>query len=584
MFIHYTAAPQVRSDVWRHLHEIVIPFLEGRDSAAVLWTNHHPSPLLHLIQIANLKWFDLRLDLDAYLGFFFQFFTVGLLLAHILSTTHSHNDERQWPEAIAGLLTIAVYLGFNVVEQYSWPLLTTVQYLYFFAIILYLSIDRCVATGSVMSWIIVASVALFFMFANADFGSVFLASAAAALVLVFSLERRSIYLNTALAIIAAWAAYHGVLWYLEPNPWRPPHDTWSALLRMVTQPLTTATQYGLALAWGLADIGTLRSRYPELEPVLVTLAPLLTLAMLVTFLAYCLKKCYRRSLVPLMLMLSPATFAVSLYIFRSWVTFEDIWGLAQMRYAPTWKLAIVGMLWALWILAKEQTPGGRNTSRKIIAGSSLTMVMLLLIQIWQIHLAWNEKANRKRNGNNHDALGIYLLAEKDENNFEPNILLHAHPGADWVFQDTLDYLKLNNLNVFSANYPESPLLDRHVESRNAFLTTEDAIIAKPKDGWQQSTRAIEKSPIKWALEENRFTLKNNTNTDAYVSITLNGTSNRAPHNSVWVSTDRENYRVRIYKGTVVLYFTAASNDQLQLHTPTPNRIDRIEIRSPGNSR
>ena len=73
VFIHYTAAPQVRSDVWRHLHEIVIPFLEGRDSAAVLWTNHHPSPLLHLIQIANLKWFDLRLDLDAYLDFFSNF-------------------------------------------------------------------------------------------------------------------------------------------------------------------------------------------------------------------------------------------------------------------------------------------------------------------------------------------------------------------------------------------------------------------------------------------------------------------------------------------------------------------------------
>ena len=64
-----TASHHLRADVWRHLEEIVVPFIQGAQGQEILWSNHHPSPLLHLIQVVNLRTFGLRLDYDAYLGF-----------------------------------------------------------------------------------------------------------------------------------------------------------------------------------------------------------------------------------------------------------------------------------------------------------------------------------------------------------------------------------------------------------------------------------------------------------------------------------------------------------------------------------
>ena len=70
LFLLTTTSPYARADVWRHLDEIIIPFLSGSSDWTVLWSNHHPSPLLHILQIVNLKLRGFRLHFDVLLGFF----------------------------------------------------------------------------------------------------------------------------------------------------------------------------------------------------------------------------------------------------------------------------------------------------------------------------------------------------------------------------------------------------------------------------------------------------------------------------------------------------------------------------------
>ena len=50
-FVAATPSPYLRSDVWRHMEEIIIPFLNGTANLSILWSDHQPMPLLHLIKL-----------------------------------------------------------------------------------------------------------------------------------------------------------------------------------------------------------------------------------------------------------------------------------------------------------------------------------------------------------------------------------------------------------------------------------------------------------------------------------------------------------------------------------------------------
>ena len=121
LFLLTTTSPYARADVWRHLDEIIIPFLDGSRDWTVLWSNHHPSPLLHILQIVNLKFLGFRLHFDALLGFFFQVLTSFLLVSRILqSAGHNSSPVEKTDHSlfVGTLLVVAILQGFNTLDQY----------------------------------------------------------------------------------------------------------------------------------------------------------------------------------------------------------------------------------------------------------------------------------------------------------------------------------------------------------------------------------------------------------------------------------------------------------------------------------
>ena len=177
LFLLTTTSPYARADVWRHLDEIIIPFLNGSSDWTVLWSNHHPSPLLHILQIVNLKFLGFRLHFDALLGFFFQLLTSFLIVSRMLqSASHDPESEQQRDHSlfVGTLLVVAILQGFNTLEQYTWPLFATVQYLYFFAVITYLATDRCLRSPTRGNFWLLRICTLVLVVANTSYGTVFL--------------------------------------------------------------------------------------------------------------------------------------------------------------------------------------------------------------------------------------------------------------------------------------------------------------------------------------------------------------------------------------------------------------------------
>ncbi len=91
-FTYINTSLEVRSDGWRHLNDVVLPFVNGESDFYVLWSNHHAFPFLHMLQIASLKIFDLRTDVIAFFGMSCQVL-FAFLISYRLRVTLKQLDK-----------------------------------------------------------------------------------------------------------------------------------------------------------------------------------------------------------------------------------------------------------------------------------------------------------------------------------------------------------------------------------------------------------------------------------------------------------------------------------------------------------
>jgi hypothetical protein len=579
-FIFYATAAHIRSDVLRHLEEIVLPLLEGRAGLSILWSNHHPAPLLHLIQIANLKFFGFRLDYDAFLGFFFQVLGIFLILKSILTYISKRHNQIGFMDALGALLIISIALGFNSLLQYTWPLLATVQYLYFFAIVVFLLVDRCIAAESRSGQLAIAAASLIFMFANADYGTIFLAAIIAVLMLVYSIERKAVYLRTTLILAAAWIAYRLILLAILPESAPAPPDYTSQLIaNLLSQPIITFTRFALALGTGLVDTASIKNDFPGREQLLIGIAQLNAVVFVAIFITYLRKKLYRASVAPLALMLASVIFSVSILIYRYWEVGDNIWALANPRYVPNFKLANIGMLWAMWLILKDHAADRAIPMEwPYRAVAALGIGLILFIQLMQIHAGWTNMP-KLREHNDNQALVVYLAGKTMENHIPlPKSITEAL--IERQFPTTMAYLEKNRLNVFADNFPAGVLLDQHVKSRQLFNNSDNAmtiVFEKGEDG--DIPKINGNIDVDWKLLPTGILISNTTAKTLYLRI--NASSNVTVANGISLITQSKNGKsqnVVIHKGHQNRFFRLENGERLKIETSPAVSIEEIELR------
>lgn len=580
LFIFYTASPYVRSDVWRHLEDIIIPFLEHTEGLSILWSNHHPSPLLHTLHIINIKYFGFRLDYDAYLGYFFQVITTLLILKIIISTA-GENRKIGIVSGLFLLLIISIELGFNTLDQYTWPLLTTVQYLYFFGIVVFLTVDRCIQRESRRAYLAVAVAALVLMLANTSYGTIFLMSTIAVLMLVYALDRRAAYLRSALIIFAVWVTYYSILVYIIPSgPYRPSSSLTPALLRLLEQPLVVLTQFSLGLSAGLIDIVSIKRGFTGSEQLLVFVALLLTLLLVLIFITYLARGLYRVSMTPLLLMFMPVIFAASALINRASIIRGDEWGLTVTRYAPTFKFSIIGMIWAVWLIANA-LPLTRN---RPIRGAGRTVAavlvfLILIVQGVQIVTGWRQVPGLQRK-NDNDALAVYLAGTTPENSVTLPFTVRGFIAPARKLRDAQAYLERNQLNVFSSKFPRGPILEQYVESRRQFKAAATSMTVGMENGkYRRILAGEDEIDASWTAGPTGIII--NSHSTMPVCLRVRAQAGQRLTNGVSLtfrSTSIHTQSIDLFQGKQNLYFCIENGEELELVTVKPFSILEFELR------
>jgi hypothetical protein len=579
-FVNYVAAPHIRADIFRHLLDIVLPFLQGKEDASVLWTNHHPVPLLHLLQIVNLKLFGFRLDYDAYFGLFFQVLTTLLILVSIRRTTLAPTRKLEFLAALGAILIASIALGFNSLEQYTWPLLTLQQYLHFFGIAVFLLVHRSLLADKPEQWYFaVAVAALLLIFANGSFGTIFLASIFAVLVLVFTLERRSVYLHLALVIAAAVIVHRLFMHLAVPvGPAGPSADGIGRTLKaLLMNPAGTLTRVSIGLSSGLVDIVSLKDRFPQAEQLLIFMAQLLTFVYAGVLILYLKKGLYRKSTTPLALMIAALLFGAASLIFRFW--YMDTWGLATPRYVPNFKLGIIGMLWALWLIVSDTVSSRERLCRwPALMAIALGIGALLFIQGMQIYTGWGKAPMLQKENYNH-ALGVFLAGTVPENNIVLPFRITGLNKDKKRREIALTYLKNNNLNVFSEEFPASPILDQYKASRRLFNAADTAVIVDQGAG-KAGRIAINAAELNanWEIHPGKTVVHNTSNAPLYLRVQIQAKKYISSGILTKTSSQERVSYIDLYRGSSNLYFSLQGRTRMDMETLPGSSIEAFEIR------
>lgn len=577
-FVYNVAAPHIRADIFRHLQDIILPVLQGKEGVSALWTNHHPAPLLHLIQIVNLRFFGFRLDYDAYLGLFFQVLTTLLILMSIRWTTVVPTRKLEFLAALGAMLIASIALGFNSLDQYAWPLLTLQQYLHFFGIAVFLLVHRSVLADKPERWYFAVFVAsLLLIFANASFGTIFLVSIFTVLVLVYVIERRPFYLHLALIVVGAVVLHRLFMHIAVPmGPSGPSTDVIGTLELLLMNPLRTLIQISIGLSSGLVDIVSLKDRFPQAEKPLIFMAQLLTCLYAGVLIIYMKNGLYRKSTTPLALMLAALLFGAASLIFRFW--FLDAWGLATPRYVPNFKLGIIGMLWALWLIVNDTVSSRERLCRwPVLTTAALAIGALLFIQGMQIYAGWGKAPTLREENYNH-ALGIFLAGTVPENDVALPFRVTGFNRDKERLANVLAYLKNNNLNVFSETFPASALLDQHKASRRVFNVADVAIIvngeAEKSGNIVTSTGEID---AYWEMHPDKIVVHNTSDAPLYLRVLIQSKI----HSSGILIKESSQEQVRyidLYRGRSNLYFKIQVGTRMDIETSPGASIKEFEIR------
>ncbi len=480
--------------------------------------------------------------------------------------------------ALGAILVLAISLGFNSRLQYTFPLLTVYQHVYFFGIVVFITVDRCIRDESKLRYLMVALASLGFMFANADFGTIFLTSIAAITVLTYLIDRRPVYLRTTLVLASAWIAYRLFFIAILPDtPTAPPSNLMGIVRALVGDPVGTFSRFSVGLSSGLVDLVSLKASFPDAASSLVVLSVGWTLFFVATFITYLRLKLFRITLVPLALMLLAVAFSIPTLVFRFYLVNDGSWGLAEPRYVPNFKLAIIGMLWALWLIIKKTVATqGRPSSWPYRAIGMISIATILYIQGVQIRAGWETAPYLRWTAENY-ALALFMAGKTSENDIElPGGIIRFNKH----YHAVVDYLEQNNLNVFSEKFPSSSLLDQHVESRRLFYASVGpSIIAKESSEYGEMQARTGDIYATWEMLPQSIVINSKASKSLYIRVQISAESSDSLKNSLVAEFgNKPDRNIVLYKGRQNLFFDLDAGARLSIKVPAKSQIEAVEIR------
>ncbi|NQX87629.1 MAG: hypothetical protein HRT77_03090 [Halioglobus sp.] len=459
-----------RADYFRHFFYSVIPFLDGSGNPALLFKNHHASPMLHLHQMLIGLHAGVSLRADAYIGITLFFFMAVALAAMALQELSARSDSRLYGFLVALLVSILM-TGLTASRPITWPLIYLQAYFLCLGLLVAVATYRlCAQPGNVgRMWCYLGAVTLAVML-HTSYGMLFSVASLPALARrVASTRDYRLLLVLLVAIVLVTAWNNLALPALGQMELRGAgYGADSILTRLKQWPLIVAA-FGKALLTGVhGDTVALVARKDG-----VSIGQLVVLFGLAV--TYGITTCWallqsRRVLIAGIIMLAVVLGAASALLSRGGTNFA--FNIDASRYVLLYRFGAAAFAWAL---ADSLVSFSRWCLPRLADGvrSRLLSCLVLMLVFAVVFVQWTAFGNLQRLkaglavAAEWSELALFMKGSDKSNTF----VLKGWQAGDnpsRLNDRVISWLVRRQVNVFSPGYRAMPLLENYMRGRAAF--------------------------------------------------------------------------------------------------------------------
>jgi len=447
VFIESFGNPVVAGDSYRHLKKIIIPFLENSSNWRLLWSNHHPSPILHLHQMAVFWFFDGNQLVDARFGLFCQS-SIALVLGHQCYRYLKYDLSGNNIVALLGaLVTSTAIIAFVTARPYTWPLISIQNHFIVNGLILSLLVWKLHKSFNFTWTILFILMCLYTLFSHASFGLLFVLSAGS--VMFF---RGVVFRNLQILCIGAATIALAVLFQTQILDFLVLKEKSRPIsMELVKQP------FSFVAAFGKAIFNALHGYYYENS------IPRFVYFLYAVIFIFCgtwatLKK--GRIVIASVIIVAITATGLAAAIFRGTENFPH--GIASQRYILSYKIGVAAMMWVIFSIISSQI---RHLRIKQLIGLGLFVGIAFLsynsardIGKYE-HLFAFDRNNKE--------LALFMYGDDKDNTFTIDRFVS---GGNRKTSAAVNFLRERELNVFSEKYPARKNLSDYILAKQKYET------------------------------------------------------------------------------------------------------------------
>ena len=425
----------IRADQWRFIELYLYPLYDNSFEFKMLWSDHHPEPLIASLFILSEKYFDLTVNLYFYVGIIGKAFFIILFLFLV---NKSLKNVGLIFNLLVYVLIVSTFLSLKSINEYAWSLVTLGNFWLFILLVgaYYLSniYKEINIKNSSLLLFILACLLVF----SKDLAIIYIGSIIGTLLLVLFIDKRyGKFLEVMFIVLLSFLIYKIFYIYIDVEQ----KYTNSILFDINNFNIIGIIQsYSIGLLSGVLQIQFLKDIGFENTTILYIGYVILLLYVMVIII-YIKLRLYNISLIPIIFMLFTLVFITAVILYRFYPSADIInWVIASPRYTKLYEIGIISMFWAIAIIIKTAL------FNKILIKTIILMVsVLILINIYAIKTSW-DFSKYVVNTNKKIEKELFSYVNGNDNKIPKFV------RGGFFSEEKVEFLKKYKLNVFSDNY------------------------------------------------------------------------------------------------------------------------------------
>lgn len=450
-YVGTTANPFIQSDAWFFVSHFLMPFYSGDFSFSDLYVIRgaadHVQPLHRILFFINAILFDLDFRYEAVLGALFAVLLAGMMCLHYQK---SHNIARLPGDIAVGMLAIVMLVfSLNSTNTFTWslPALGFMPVFLNVSFFIYLS-NRIVKNEG--SDLLLITLGMAVLFVGDDVSVLVMIIAGLVLLIAGFVQKQAHIWKYLIVIISMVIVYQLFKGYMVSKDISSGNKTvllnavqyyinnWDVIYKVIAAPFADGFFHGMHLR-----------KYPMIKEVISLLLGYSFIFLhLYTWYAFFKYKLYKKSYLPIMLMLYSYALTAGIMVYRVPDFGADY--IHQPRYVKTYLIGLWGCLWGLMSLysLKRETGGKEKLYKKLLY---VAVVIVLVVQLVLINHAWTGQKYNIAWQKNHAAKILYYGGDKTLGRPCPETgarfpICKMSPEKREML---IGFLKENKLNVYS---------------------------------------------------------------------------------------------------------------------------------------